>query len=88
MRDQELETKLRPLTLQLDNWKKLHDFITYGLDKAKAIISVEQERQFTENSRPSLAGNGTCFQEAKHSGRALRQIDERVATRRLYSRCA
>ena len=48
MRDKELETKLRLLTLQLDNWKKLHDFITYGLDKAKPIISVEQERQFTE----------------------------------------
>jgi hypothetical protein len=48
MRDQELETKLRLLTLQLDNWKKLHDFITYGLDKAKPIVSAEQERQFTE----------------------------------------
>jgi len=48
MRDQELETKLRLLTLQLDNWKKLHDLITYGLDKAKPIISAEQERQFTE----------------------------------------
>ena len=48
MRDKGLETKLRLLTLQLDNWKKLHDFITYGLDKAKPIISVEQERQFTE----------------------------------------
>jgi len=48
MRDQELETKLRMLTLQLDNWKKLHDFINYGLDKAKPIISAEQERQFTE----------------------------------------
>ena len=48
MRDQELETKLRLLTLQLDNWKKLHDLTTYGLDKAKPIISAEQERQFTE----------------------------------------
>lgn len=48
MRDKQLETKLRLLTLQLDNWKKLHDFITYGLDKAKPIISAEQERQFTE----------------------------------------
>lgn len=48
MRDQELEAKLRLLTLQLDNWKKLHDFITYGLDKAKPIVSAEQERQFTE----------------------------------------
>src|SRR5436853_6767767 len=48
MRDKVLETQLRLLTLQLDNWKKLHDFITYGLDKAKPIISAEQERQFTE----------------------------------------
>jgi hypothetical protein len=48
MRDKELETKLRLLTLQLDNWKRLHDFITYGLDKAKPIISAEQEKQFTE----------------------------------------
>jgi hypothetical protein len=48
MKSRELETKLRLLTLQLENWKKLHDLITYGLDKAKPIISSEQERQFTE----------------------------------------
>ena len=48
MRDKELETKLRILTVQLDNWKRMHDLITYGLDKAKPIISAEQERQFTE----------------------------------------
>jgi hypothetical protein len=48
MRDKNLETKLRLVTLQLENWKKLHDLITYGLDKAKPIISTEQERQFTE----------------------------------------
>jgi len=48
MRDKSLETKLRVLTLQLDNWNKLHDLITYGLDKAKPIISAEQERQLTE----------------------------------------
>jgi hypothetical protein len=48
MRDKKLETNLRLLTLQLDNWKRLHDFITYGLDKARPIISAEQERQFTE----------------------------------------
>ncbi len=48
MRDRDLETKLRLLTVQLDNWKKLHDLITYGLDKAKPIISAEQERQFTD----------------------------------------
>jgi hypothetical protein len=48
MRDTVLETQLRLLTLQVENWKKLHDFITYALDKAKPIISAEQERQFTE----------------------------------------
>lgn len=48
MRDRELEKKLRLLTVQLDNWKKLHDLITYGLDKARPIISAEQERQFTD----------------------------------------
>src|SRR6266404_426248 len=48
MRDTKLETKLRLVALQLENWKKLHDLITYGLDKAKPIISTEQERQFTE----------------------------------------
>src|SRR5712691_1113718 len=48
MRDKGLENNLRLLTSQLDNWKKLHDFITYGLDKAKPIISVEQERKFTK----------------------------------------
>jgi len=48
MRDKKVETKLRLLTLQLENWKRLHDFITYALDKARPIISAEQERQFTE----------------------------------------
>ena len=48
MRDKNLEMRLRLLSLQLDNWKKLHDLITYGLDKSKPIISAEQERLFTE----------------------------------------
>ncbi|HET9419048.1 MAG TPA: hypothetical protein VFO30_06875 [Chthoniobacterales bacterium] len=48
MRDQALERKLRLLNIQLENWKKLHDLITYGLDRAKPIISTEQEHQFTE----------------------------------------
>jgi hypothetical protein len=69
MRDKELETKLRLLTLQLDNWKKLHDFITYGLDKAKPIISVEQERQFTE-IRANL------LQETEHIFRKLNTVSE------------
>jgi len=48
MKNKDLETKLRLLSIQLDNWTRLHDLITYGLDKAKPIISSEQERQFTE----------------------------------------
>ena len=48
MRDKEVDSKLRLLSLQLDSWRKLHELITYGLDKAKPIISVEQERLFTE----------------------------------------
>ena len=48
MIDPQLETQLRLLTLQVESWKKLHNLITYGLDKAKPIISSEQERQFTE----------------------------------------
>jgi len=48
MRDTTLETQLRLLILQTESWKKLHDFITYALDKSKPIISAEQERQFTE----------------------------------------
>jgi hypothetical protein len=48
MKDPQTETKLRLISLQLESWKKLHDLITYGLDKSRPIISVEQERQFTE----------------------------------------
>ena len=69
MRDKELENKLRLLTLQLDNWKKLHDLITYGLDKAKPIISAEQERQFTE-----IRGN--LLQETEFVLRQLNILSE------------
>jgi hypothetical protein len=48
MRDNALETQIRLLTLEMENWKKLHDFITYALDKSKPIISADQERQFTD----------------------------------------
>ena len=65
MRDKNLETKLRLVTLQLENWKKLHDLITYGLDKAKPIISTEQERQFTEV-------RGNLLQEIEY---VLRQLN-------------
>ena len=85
MRDKTLETQLRLLTLQLDNWKKLHDLITYGLDKARPIISAEQERQFTE-IRANL------LQETEHvfgvlgvlgelSGRAMNVLQRGVSVR-------
>ena len=85
MRDKSLETQLRLLTLQLDNWKKLHDLITYGLDKARPIISAEQERQFTE-IRANL------LQETEHvfgalgvigelSGRAMNVLQRSVSVR-------
>ena len=91
MRDRELEAQLRMLTLQLENWKKLHDLITYGLDKAKPIISAEQERQFTEI-------RGYLLQETEHvlteliyrvgCPRTVRQGDECLATVRFHSRRA
>ena len=69
MKDQETETKLRLISLQLESWKKLHDLITYGLDKAKPIISVEQERQFTE-VRANL------LQETEHVLRELNLLSD------------
>lgn len=59
MRDKEVDAKLRLIALQLDSWRKLHELITYGLDKAKPIISVEQERQFTQV-------RGNLLQETEH----------------------
>ena len=79
MRDKELETQLRLLTLQLDNWKKLHDFLTYGLDKAKPIISAEQERQFTEIRANLLQETEHVFRElnvlADLSGKAMNVLN-------------
>src|SRR3977135_162839 len=69
MRDRDLDTTLRILTVQLDNWKRLHDFITYGLDKAKPIISAEQERQFTEV-------RGHLLQETEYIFNALSMTSE------------
>jgi hypothetical protein len=69
MKDKRIETKLRLLTLQLDNWKRLHDFITYGLDKARPIISAEQERQFTEV-------RGHLLQETEYVFNALGNVTE------------
>ena len=85
MRDKALETQLRLLTLQLDNWKKLHDLITYGLDKASPIISAEQERQFTEIRANLLQETEHVFRRpgvlAELSGRAMNVLQRGVSVR-------
>ena len=85
MRDKTLETKLRLLTLQLESWKKLHDLITYGLDKAKPIISAEQERQFTEIRANLLQETAHIFSELgvldELSGKAMNVLQRGVSVR-------
>ena len=85
MRDKVLETKLRLVGLQLDNWKKLHDLITYGLDKAKPIISSEQERQFTEVRSNLLQETEYVLRElkivAEVSGKAMSVLQRGVSVR-------
>lgn len=85
MRDKALETQLRLLTLQLDNWKKLHDLITYGLDKARPIISAEQERQFTEIRSHLLQETEHVFNAlgvlGELSGRAMNVLQRGVSVR-------
>jgi hypothetical protein len=85
MRDKVLETKLRLLTLQLESWKKLHDLITYGLDKAKPIISAEQERQFTEIRANLLQETAHIFNElgilSELSGKAMNVLQRGVSVR-------
>ena len=85
MRDKSIETQLRLLTLQLDNWKKLHDLITYGLDKARPIISAEQERQFTEIRANLLQESEHVFGAlgvlADLSGRAMNVLQRCVSVR-------
>ena len=85
MRDHGLETKLRLLMLQLDNWKKLHDLITYGLDKAKPIISAEQERLFTETRANLLQETEHAFRElgllGELSGRAMNVLQRGASMR-------
>jgi hypothetical protein len=83
MKDKALETKLRLLNLQLDSWKKLHDLVTYGLDKAKPIISAEQERQFTEIRANLLQETEHVFRELgvleELSGRAMNVLQRSVS---------
>jgi len=85
MRDKDLETKLRLVSLQLENWKKLHDLITYGLDKAKPIISSEQERQFTEIRSNLLQETEYILRElnivAEVSGKAMSVLQRGVSVR-------
>jgi hypothetical protein len=85
MRDKKLETKLRLVTLQLENWKKLHDLITYGLDKAKPIISSEQERQFTDIRSNLLQETEYVLRElnlvAEVSGKAMSVLQRGVSVR-------
>jgi len=85
MRDKSVETQLRLITLQLDNWKKLHDLITYGLDKARPIISAEQERQFTEIRANLLQETEHVFGAlgvlADLSGRAMNVLNRCVSVR-------
>jgi hypothetical protein len=85
MRDKNLETKLRLVTLQLENWKRLHDLITYGLDKAKPIISTEQERQFTEIRGNLLQEIEYVLRElnilAEASGKAMSVLQRGVSVR-------
>jgi hypothetical protein len=85
MKSRALETKLRLLTLQLESWKKLHDLITYGLDKARPIISTEQERQFTEIRANLLQETEYVFRELNIldglSGKAMNVLQRGVSVR-------
>ena len=85
MRDKKLETRLRLVGLQLDNWKRLHDLITYGLDKAKPIISSEQERQFTEIRSNLLQETDYILRElnvvAEVSGKAMSVLQRGASIR-------
>src|SRR5213080_983667 len=85
MRDKNLETKLRLAALQLENWKKLHDLVTYGLDKAKPIISTEQERQFTDIRANLLQEIEYVLRElnmlAEVSGKAMSVLQRGVSVR-------
>ena len=85
MRDTSLETQLRLLSLQAESWKKLHDFITYALDKSKPIISPEQERQFTEVRAVLLQETAHVFGEldlvAELSGKSMNVLQRAASIR-------
>jgi hypothetical protein len=73
------------VTIQLENWKKLHDLITYGLDKAKPIISTEQERQFTDVRANLLQEMEYVLRQlnilAEVSGKAMSVLQRGVSVR-------
>jgi hypothetical protein len=85
MKDNTLETQIRLLTLQVESWKKLHDFITYALDKSKPIISADQERQFTEIRGILLQETEHVFNEldlvAELSGKAMNVLQRASSIR-------
>jgi hypothetical protein len=85
MKDITLETQLRLLTLQVESWKKLHDFITYALDKSKPIVSADQERQFTEIRGILLQESEHVFNEldlvAELSGKAMNVLQRASSIR-------
>lgn len=85
MRDKAIEKQLRLIGLQLENWKKLHHLITYGLDKAKPIISAEQERQFTDIRANLLQETEHIFREldvlTELSGKAMNVLQRCVSVR-------
>jgi len=87
MRDTTLETHLRLLILQTESWKKLHDFISYALDKSKPIISAEQEHQFTEIRSILLQEIGHTLKElnlvAELSGKAMNVLQRASSIRRV-----
>lgn len=87
MRDTTLETKLRLLALQAESWKKLHDFITYAQDKSKPIISMDQERQFTETRAILLQETEHIFTQlnlvTELSGKAMNVLQRAVSLNRV-----
>ena len=69
----------------MESWKKLHDFITYALDKSKPIISADQERQFTEIRGILLQETEHVFNEldlvAELSGKAMNVLQRASSIR-------
>src|SRR6185437_876351 len=85
MHDPNLERHLRLLSLLVESWKKLHDFITYALDRAKPIISADQERQFTDIRGILLQETEHVFTElnlvAELSGKAMNVLQRAASLR-------